>query len=184
MRNFLYHFAAFLMAFAAQAQEKVRSVSLEVFGAQNTVGINYDSRFKGNDGWGWRVGLGFGYGDNSGFIDQNIKGVGVPLEVNYLLGKKSSKLELGFGANFGFYHVKEKTGYYIPLGDGSGDKTEYYKSSDNRFGYLMFGNIGYRYQRVSGFMFRVGITPSFNFGDKNGLKKSAACPYIGLGWSF
>lgn len=162
----------------------MRSVSLEVFGAQNTVGINYDSRFKGNDGWGWRVGLGFGYGDNSGFIDQNIKGVGVPLEVNYLLGKKSNKLELGFGANFGFYHVKEKTGYYIPLGDGSGDKTEYYKSSDNRFGYLMFGNIGYRYQRVSGFMFRVGITPSFNFGDKNGLKKSAACPYIGLGWSF
>ena len=162
----------------------MRSVSLEVFGAQNTVGINYDSRFKGNDGWGWRVGLGFGYGDNSGFIDQNIKGVGVPLEVNYLMGKKSSKLELGFGANFGFYHVKEKTGYYFPLGDGSGDKTEYYKSSDNRFGYLMFGNIGYRYQRVSGFMFRVGITPSFNFGGKNGLKKSAACPYIGLGWSF
>ena len=181
---FICVFAAFLMAFAAQAQEKMRSVSLEVFGAQNTVGINYDSRFKGNDGWGWRVGLGFGYGDNSGFIDQNIKGVGVPLEVNYLLGKKSSKLELGFGANFGFYHVKEKTGYYFPLGDGSGDKTEYYKSSDNRFGYLMFGNIGYRYQRVSGFMFRVGITPSFNFGDKNGLKKSAACPYIGLGWSF
>ena len=72
----------------------------------------------------------------------------------------------------------EKTGYYFSLGDGSGDKTEYYKSSDNRFGYLMFGNIGYRYQRVSGFMFRVGI------GDKNGLKKSAACPYIGLGWSF
>lgn len=128
MRKFIFVFAAFLMAFAAQAQEKMRSVSLEVFGAQNTVGINYDSRFKGNDGWGWRVGLGFGYGDNSGFIDQNIKGVGVPLEVNYLLGKKSSKLELGFGANFGFYHVKEKTGYYFPLGDGSGDETEYYKS--------------------------------------------------------
>lgn len=51
MRKFLFVFAAFLMAFAAQAQEKVRSVSLEVFGAQNTVGINYDSRFKGNDGW-------------------------------------------------------------------------------------------------------------------------------------
>ena len=34
MKKFLFVFAAILMAFAAQAQEKVRSVSLEVFGAK------------------------------------------------------------------------------------------------------------------------------------------------------
>lgn len=33
-------------------------------------------------------------------------------------------------------------------------------------------------------MFRVGLSPSFNFGDKHGLSKSAFYPYIGLGWSF
>lgn len=34
------------------AQEKTRSLSVELLGAQNMVGVNYDSRFKGNSGWG------------------------------------------------------------------------------------------------------------------------------------
>lgn len=33
-------------------------------------------------------------------------------------------------------------------------------------------------------MFRVGVSPSFNFGDKYGLSKAAFFPYIGFGWSF
>lgn len=66
------------------AQEKTRSLSVELLGAQNVVGVNYDSRFKGNSGWGYRVGIGYGYGDNSSWIDQKISGVGVPLELNYL----------------------------------------------------------------------------------------------------
>ena len=116
------------------AQEKTRSLSVELLGAQNMVGVNYDSRFKGNSGWGYRVGIGYGYGDNSSWIDQKI--------------------------------------------------AERYESKENRFGYFLFGNIGYRYQRTNGFMFRVGLSPSFNFGDKHGLSKSAFYPYIGLGWSF
>ena len=39
-------------------------------------------------------------------------------------------------------------------------------------------------QNMNGFMFRVGVSPSFNFGDKYGLMKSAFYPYIGFGWSF
>ncbi|UKI44500.1 MAG: hypothetical protein L6U16_02790 [Porphyromonadaceae bacterium] len=88
------------------AQQKTRSLSVELLGAQNIVGINYDSRFEGNSGFGYRVGIGYGYGDNSGWYDQKINGVGVPLELNYLLGKKNSKLELGFGASLGVYQVK------------------------------------------------------------------------------
>ena len=49
---------------------------------------------------------------------------------------------------------------------------------------FFFGDIGYRYQRPNGFMFRVGVSPSFNFGDKYGLNKAAFFPYIGFGWSF
>lgn len=94
------------------AQEKTRSLSVELLGAQNMVGVNYDSRFKGNSGWGYRVGIGYGYGDNSSWIDQKISGVGVPLELNYLLGEKKSKLEVGFGASLGVYHIKETSWFY------------------------------------------------------------------------
>ena len=171
-------------------QQKTRSLSIEVLGAQNVVGINYDSRFNGNSGFGYRVGIGYGYGNNSGLFDQKINGVGVPLELNYLLGKKNRKLELGFGASLGVYQVRENTGYFIGWypGEENTDETvgeiDSYTSSNTQFGYFLFGNIGYRYQRPNGFMFRVGVSPSFNFGDKYGLKKAAFFPYIGLGWSF
>ena len=76
---------------AVMAQQKTRNLSVELLGAQTIAGINYDSRFNGNSGLGYRVGI--GYGDNSGLFDQKINGVGVPLELNYLLGKKISSLE-------------------------------------------------------------------------------------------
>ena len=53
------------------------------------------------------MGIGYGYGNNSGLFDQKINGVGVPLELNYLLGKKNSKLELGFGLSLGVYHIPQ-----------------------------------------------------------------------------
>lgn len=96
---------------------QVHHLSIELLVAQNTVGINYDSRFRGIDGLGYRVGIGYCYSKNSGWFDERIKGIGMPLELNYLLGKKSSKLELGFGASLGGYHVKEKT-YIIPMPNG------------------------------------------------------------------
>ena len=80
------------------------------------MGINYDSRFNGNSGLGYRVGIGYGYGYNSDLFDQKINGVGVPLELNYLLGKKNSKLELGFGASLGVYQVKETIRYVKDTG--------------------------------------------------------------------
>lgn len=103
-----------ILLFAATSlfAQKTRHISVEILGAQNTVGINYDSRFKGTYGLGYRVGIGYGYGRNSGWFDESIKGVGVPLELNYLLGKKNSKLELGFGASLGIYRVKGEVAYY------------------------------------------------------------------------
>ena len=66
--------ATFTMA-AQEAQEPVEprespdhSLSLELFGAHNTIGINYDRRFKGKDGLGFRVGLGYGYSERSAFL--------------------------------------------------------------------------------------------------------------------
>ena len=85
MRKIVLSALALCCCSVALAQEKTRSLSVELFGAQNLVGINYDSRFKGNSGLGYRVGIGYGYGDNSSWVDQKISGVGVPLELNYLL---------------------------------------------------------------------------------------------------
>ena len=189
MRKIVLSLFALCCFSAVVAQQKTRNLSVELLGAQNIVGINYDSRFNGNSGLGYRVGVGYVYGDTSGWVDQRINGVGVPLELNYLLGKKNSKLELGFGASLGVYQVKETIGHvkWYPGGENTDEtspKIDFYTSSRTQFGYFLFGNIGYRYQRPNGFMFRIGVSPSFNFGDKYGLCKAAFFPYIGFGWSF
>lgn len=184
-KRFLVSGAMLFATIGIMAQKKVQSISVELLGAQNMVGVNFDSRLKGNAGLGYRVGIGFGYGNNSGLFNQEIKGVGVPVELNCLLGKKHHKLEVGFGASLGMYHVKETAWYYYqPVPPETEGREEPYVSTSNRFGYFMFGDIGYRYQRDNGFMFRVGVSPSFNFDDKYGLMKSVIYPYIGLGWSF
>jgi len=185
----LLSMALLLCALTVSAQQRVQSLSVEILGAQNTFGINYDARFRGNDGLGYRVGIGYGYGEDDIFFSQNLKGVGVPLELNYLLGHHNSKLELGFGANLGIYHVRETAAYYDADYTPDGSDTPvggvtFYDTSSNCFGYLLFGNVGYRYQRPHGLLLRVGLSPSFNFGDKHGLHKTFFYPYLGFGWSF
>lgn len=54
-------------------------------------------------------------------------------------------------------------------------------STSNRFGCFMFSDIAYRYQHDNGFMFRVGVSPSFKFCDKYRLKESTFYPYVDLG---
>ena len=58
-----------------------RSLSLELFGAHSTVGINYDSRLSGSHGWGYRVGIGYGYSEISyfSFASYNVHGIAAPL---------------------------------------------------------------------------------------------------------
>ena len=86
MRKIVLSLFALCCFSAVMAQQKTRCLSVELLGAQNIAGINYDSRFEGNSGLGYRVGIGYGYGNNSGLFDLKINGVGVPLELNYLLG--------------------------------------------------------------------------------------------------
>ena len=177
----------------AQAQDAPeRSLSLELFGAQNTVGINYDSRFKGNHGLGYRVGVGYGYSETSTIASSSyaLQGIAVPIEINYLFGKDRHKLELGFGTSLGYYY--EKCHVWTSVGPAPGDVSggppyfgyaDYYKKvTHNSFGYFVFGNIGYRLQTNRGFLFRAGMTPSFNFGDKYGIHRKWYYPYVSFGW--
>jgi hypothetical protein len=181
--------------FVAQAQDAPeRSLSLELFGAQNTVGINYDSRFKGNHGLGYRVGVGYGYSETSTIASSSyaLQGIAVPIEINYLFGKDRHKLELGLGTSLGYYY--EKCHVLTTVGPAPGDVSggppyfgyaDYYKKvTHNTFGYFVFGNIGYRLQTNRGFLFRAGFTPSFNFGDQYGIHRKWYYPYVSFGKRF
>ncbi|OUP88690.1 hypothetical protein B5F02_25670, partial [Bacteroides ovatus] len=58
-------------------------------------------------------------------------------------------------------------------------------TSQTTFGYYLFSNIGYRYLSNKGFLFRIGLNPSFNFKDKHGItKEPSVYPYISFGYSF
>ena len=59
-----------------------------------------------------------------------------------------------------------------------------YNESRNKFGYYIFGNIGYRHVSHKGFLFRAGFSPSFTIGEKNAVKKAFFYPYLGFGWAF
>ena len=165
-------------------EQPTKAVYVEAFGASTMVGVNFDSRFKGNNGWGYRVGLNYAYSDNS-FLKTHydkIKGVAVPLEINYLFGKRKSKFEIGAGVSLGYYKEKYEHLEFVP--DDEGYHTITTPRTEKKFGYFCFINIGYRYQPVKGFDFRVGFTPSFNFGGNNGIKRFGSLPYLSFGYAF
>ena len=188
------------MAQESNGLEKDKAVYLELLGASNLAGINYDARFNDHTRFGWRAGLSFAYGKNSGLFDwgSDVRGYVVPLEVNYLLGSQKNNLELGLGTGLGIYNVHETR---IELVNGPASSLtveqqkptigEYriktllaYRESRNTFGYYIFGNIGYRHVSHKGFLFRAGFSPSFTIGEKNAVKKAFFYPYLGFGWAF
>ena len=154
-----------------------KTIYLEGFGASSTIGLNFDSRFTGDNGWGYRVGLSFCSSSYS-FLWDDATGVAVPLEINYLLGKRNSKLELGVGTSLGYYKVEEDS-------DEVPSHPESWRYGERKtFGYFVFLDIGYRYQPAKGFDFRIGITPSFDFGGRRGIYRHMFYPYISLGYAF
>ena len=169
------------------ATAQTRNISAEVLGASQLAGISYDARFAGNSGFGYRVGLGYGLGIQSllFFGKQDVHGVSVPVEINYLLGKKRSHLELGFGMNNGLYRVHVKTSAIIATGeDGNTYEIPAIDEVNYTWGYFFFGDIGYRFQPENGFTFRIGLSPSFSFNSQHAVQKSWLTPYVGLGWAF
>lgn len=144
----------------------------------------------------------------------SVRGWSVPIEANVLIGNHHKSLELGLGVNLGVYngHWQEysiwqeditQADYERYLADPSllppgavpyswGDGQDYYclsytgvkGRSRNVFGYYFFGNIGYRHVARSGFLFRVGISPSWQFGGSHAVHKGWFWPYLGFGWAF
>lgn len=181
-KNLMTLILVLLASLAAVAQEATeRSVSIEALGVHNVVGINFDSRFKGNHGFGFRVGMGYALGNGKHIYispsGDKTQGFAFPLEVNYLLGKNDQKLELGLGASLGYYSERIE---FPTIG-----AHQYMPVTNRGFGYFVFGNIGYRLHTRSGLMLRAGWAPSINFDDGGTHylhRRLLTSLYIAVGW--
>lgn len=177
-----------LTASAQEEQSRDKSVYLELLGPSMMVGINYDARFKEGSPWGYRTGLGFGYSESNWFFGDatSTRVYSIPLEVNYLIGKRKSKLELGVGVNVGLYNDHYRvTQYEAPSNPSGSYVTKTVSFSENKVSAFGYTDVGYRYTSTRGFQFRVGLTTALTL-DKT--RQSAhtvmAAPYISFGKAF
>lgn len=162
---------------AAQNQTRSHVIYGELLGASQGIGFNYDARFKKDvsDGFGWRMGLGFGYAYSSTSVAFFADGekidtynqmfrLSIPVEVNYLLGKGNSKFEAGAGAALCADLYTSASGA---------------KPASN-FGVIPYLSLGYRLVTSKGFLFRVGAIPTYNISGN----QFRFYPYLGFGWAF
>ena len=135
-------------------------VNLELWGVYNFLGVSLDSRLGDDSHWGGRIGLGYGFGRNSGKgrvstsllenlrdIDMNHV-VSVPLNVYYLVGKNDRNfLELGAGVTPYYANFSRRT--YNSKGDSTPAAPAKWEA-----GYFVFVRPTYRYE---GEMFTLSI---------------------------
>lgn len=164
------------------------SIYGEVGGPCWGVSANWDARLKKDSHWGYQVGLGWaGRWDNAADIHTHTMYYGLTTGVNYLIGKRKSKLELGAGNHLHLISSKLAYASYIDL---TGDINIQTKNETQARDFL-YMNIGYRHVSSHGFLFRCGITPMVNitngWEDSNDSYSKGAvflAPYISFGKAF
>ena len=181
----LVFFAVFMTAVDGQT----KAIYFEALGASNVAGVNYDARFNGHSGLGYRIGLGYAFGfeysDFFGGYNYSMHGLAVPVALNYLYGERKSQFELGVGMSNGIYRQTFRNSahtYYDP--DGKAVSVPETKVKDTGYGYFFFSDLGYRHTSARGFLFRIGISPSFTFSSSHSIEKSFFYPYLGIGYAF
>lgn len=164
----------------------VKNVTGTILGPFGWLSAHFDTRLKGNRGWGFGGGLGWAYsGSNDWFGEkESFHLLSLSPEFNYLFGKKKSKFELGGGMTVALIFGKVEyleDGYMGPTGPGyvvPGNTHETFLA------YYFFGTIGYRLQPFRGFSMRVGISPTFGLGGDHSVDGILILPYLGFGYSF
>lgn len=164
----------------------VKNVTGTLAGPFGWLSAHFDTRLKGNRGWGFGGGLGWAYAAYNDWFGEkeSFHMLSLSPEFNYLFGKKKSKFELGGGMTmaliFGTVEYPEDgylgyngPGYVVPD-----------KAHDTFLAYYFFGTIGYRLQPIRGFSMRVGISPVFGFGGDHSVGVFLILPYLGFGYSF
>ena len=177
MRKVLLSVLVLTLALFSQAQTK--SVSLDLLGSSGVAGVSFDSRFHGNHGFGYNVGLSYAYG-SALLGNYTLSGIGIPIEINYLTGQRNSHLVLGLGMTNGIYKYSSHA-FFIECSDETSEINPD-KTDGTSWGYNFFGDVGYRFQKEKGFAFGVGIKPTFVFSD--GKPDGGLLPYLSFGISF
>ena len=156
MKQALLFLSASITFFTATAQYKSQSTSsgpakaafFEI-GGPGLASINYDMRFKGEDGMGARIGFG---GFSLGTSGDRQTAIFIPLGLN-VIKSKDGKNYLEFGGGVTPVIVKSTSN------NGSVTTSDNFSST---FGHL---DIGYRLQpKDGGFFFRAAINPVFGRG--------------------
>ena len=163
------------------------SIYGEVGGPCWGVSANWDARLKKDSPWGYQVGLGWaGQWDNMMGIHTHTMYYGLTTGVNYLIGKRKSRLELGLGNQLRLISSKLVVAYMDKESDIS-IKSEN-KTQVRDFLYM---NVGYRYTTTHGFQFRCGVTPMINITNgwttsDNTYSKGDVflAPYVSFGKAF
>ena len=157
------------LAFVERTDVVPKSIFVEAGGAGlSPLSFNFETRFARQlNGMGLRLGGSFMGIGKSGLVT-------VPVQLNYLLGRRGRYFEMGAGATL--FH-----GYSSMFGGLKNDGTK--DTYTKLIGTLTFG---YRYQPVKGgFMFRVGFAPFFTTSeDDEGFIFMPYMPYLSLGYSF
>ena len=164
------------------------SIYGEVGGPGWGISANWDARFKNGSPWGYRIGLSWsGRWDNTMGIHTHSMHYGLTTGVNYLIGKRKSKLELGAGNQLRLISSKLAYASYLDVTSDISVQTKN-KTQVRDFLYL---NIGYRHVSSHGFQFRCGITPMVNitngWDDSNDSYSKGAvffAPYVSFGKAF
>lgn len=131
----------------AQKTSARNSIYLELLGSGGIYSFNYDRMFTENISG--RIGVMYFPAVPSLFSSVENLFI-MPFTLNFLIGENSHKLELGAGIVYGQANV----------GITFNNETETSSAISETF------TIGYRYQqRLGGFLFRIGFTPLFRFGE-------------------
>ena len=121
-----------------------QAIFMEMKGAGVNLTLNYDTRFsKKVNGIGGRIGFGY-------FGDRFQNAINIPLEINYLAGKRNHFLEIGTGMVWGSY--KENS-------DDQKGFADIYITPLQGWAFCL--QAGYRYQQPGHILFRANFTPLF-----------------------
>ena len=106
-KTLLISILCLLGAITALSQERTeRSISIEALGVHNIVGVNFDSRFKGNHGFGYRVGVGYTQGTHARMSPSATSGCS--------LGYYGERIEFPESGGHAYWPTTDKSfGYFV-----------------------------------------------------------------------
>lgn len=144
---------------------------------------NYDFRFnKGHkDGLGMRIGIGGESTDSEPFLGDGhtqIKMVTVPLEVNYILGRKNFSFEFGYSLT---YISETKNSSFRLI------NPDYINKEDSGNFIVSYIPVGFRLKpKTNGFMLKFNLGPLINYSAPNVFYDDKVQFWAGLavGYSF